>query len=249
MRHPNLVTLIGTCPESTSLVYEYLENGSLEDRLACRGKNPPLPWQTRIKVAVEVCSALIFLHSNNPSIVHGNLKSTNVLLDANFVSKLSDFGIYRLIPRDEKNDPTVSVYVDPEFLETGELTVESDIYSFGIVLMRMLTGRPALGVVNDVKCAVENGNFDSVLDISGGDWPFEQAKKLANLALRCCENKRTNRPALVPYVWSLIEPMRGLCNSFGMETEGRRKVPSHFVCPIFQVTFYQCLHLHMLYLL
>ncbi|KAM7491604.1 hypothetical protein LguiA_034525 [Lonicera macranthoides] len=233
VRHPNLITLIGTCPESTSLVYEYLENGSLEDRLACRGKNP-LPWQTRIKIAVEVCSSLIFLHSNNPCIVHGNLKSTNVLLDPNFVSKLSDFGIYRLIPRDEKNDPTVSVYVDPEFLETGELTVESDIYSFGIVLMRTLTGRPALGVVNDVKCAVENGNFDAILDISAGDWPLEQAKKLANLALRCCENKPTNRPALVPDVWSLIEPMRGLCNSSGMETEGRRKVPSHFVCPIFQ---------------
>uniref|UniRef100_A0A5B6Z697 RING-type E3 ubiquitin transferase n=1 Tax=Davidia involucrata TaxID=16924 RepID=A0A5B6Z697_DAVIN len=244
VRHPNLVTLIGTCPESRSLIYEYLENGSLEDRLACRGKSPPLPWQTRIRIVIEICSALIFLHSNKPCIVHGNLKPTKVLLDANYISKLNDLGIYHLIPQDEnttyattlcnKTDPEISVYMDPEFLETGELTVESDVYSFGIVLLRLLTGRPALGIVKDVKCALERGNFNTVLDFSAGDWPLEQVIQLACLALRCCDNKRLNRPDLVSDLWSVIEPMRYLCTSSCLDSKGNRRIPSHFVCPIFQ---------------
>ncbi|KAA8533710.1 hypothetical protein F0562_031227 [Nyssa sinensis] len=155
VRHPNIVTLIGICPESRSLIFEYLENGSLEDRLACRGKAPPLPWQTRTKIAIEICSALIFLHSYNPCIVHGNLKPTKVLLDANCVSKLSDSGIYHLIPQDEnttyattlcnKTDPEFSVYMDPEFLETGELTVESDVYAFGIILLATFNWETSIG--------------------------------------------------------------------------------------------------------
>ncbi|KAF5959997.1 hypothetical protein HYC85_001206 [Camellia sinensis] len=99
VRHPNLVTLIGTCPESKSLIYEYLGNGSLEDHFACQGKTPPLSWQTRIKIASEICSVLIFLHSSRPCIIHGNLKPTNILLDDNFVSKLSDLSVYCLIPK------------------------------------------------------------------------------------------------------------------------------------------------------
>lgn len=231
-RHPNLVILIGTCPESKSLIYEYLESGSLEDRLDCRGKTPPLPWKTRIKIAIEICCALIFLHSNNPRIFHGNLKPTNILLDANFVSKLCDFGIYRLIPHDEH--PVYTPNMDPETLETGELTAESDVYSFGIVMLRMLTGRPAIGIVNDVKCALEKGYFDMVLDISGGDWPLEQAKQLAHLALRCCEKNRMSRPNLVSDIWTVIEPMRDMCTQMSSDSEGHRRIPSHFVCPIFQ---------------
>ncbi|GAU44028.1 hypothetical protein TSUD_349600 [Trifolium subterraneum] len=95
LRHQNLVTLIGANQESMTLIYEYLPNGSLEDHLSCNNSNTsPLSWQTRIRIATELCSALIFLHSNKPhSIVHGDLKPSNILLDANFISKLSDFGI------------------------------------------------------------------------------------------------------------------------------------------------------------
>ncbi|KAG6649857.1 hypothetical protein CIPAW_06G002200 [Carya illinoinensis] len=82
VRHPNLLTLIGTCPESRSLVYEHVENGSLEDRLACKGNTCPLPWQIRTKIAADICSTLIFLHSNKPHIVHGNLKPKNENLEA-----------------------------------------------------------------------------------------------------------------------------------------------------------------------
>ncbi|KAI8030901.1 U-box domain-containing protein 33 [Camellia lanceoleosa] len=244
VRHPHLVTLIGTCPESKSLIYEYLGNGSLEDHFACQGKTPLLSWQTRIKIASEICSVLIFLHSSRPCIIHGNLKPTNILLDDNFVSKLSDLSVYRLIPQDEnrtymttlydKIAPEGSVYMDPQFLETGELTAESDVYSFGIVLLRLLTGRPALGVVKDVKCALERDNFNTVLDHSAGEWPLEEVKTLARLALRCCENKPEDRPNLVSEVQSVIVLMRELSTSSNLDSKGPRRIPSHFVCPIFQ---------------
>ncbi|XP_022764683.1 U-box domain-containing protein 32-like isoform X4 [Durio zibethinus] len=247
VRHPNLITMIGTCPESRSLVFEYLRNGSLEDRLACKNNTPPLPWQTRTRIASEICSALIFLHSNKPCIPHGNLKPSKVLLDANFVSKLSDSGIYRLIPQREstaisaslctKSNPKVaSVYMDPKYLENGQVTRESDVYSFGMILLRLLTGRPALGILKDVKCAIETENFNMVLDWSAGDWPLEEAQLLAHSALRCCEKQPLNRLDLVSEIWSVLGPMRDLCiesvSSLGAKEP--RRIPSHFVCPIFQ---------------
>ncbi|XVF09898.1 hypothetical protein REPUB_Repub07fG0136700 [Reevesia pubescens] len=247
VRHPNLITIIGTCPESRSLVFEYLRNGSLEDRLACKNNTPPLPWQTRTRIASEICSALIFLHSNKPCILHGNLKPSKILLDANFVSKLSDSGIYRLIPQGEntvnsvssctKSNPKVaSVYMDPEYLENGKVTQESDVYSFGMILLRLLTGRPALGILKDVKCAIETENFKTVLDWSAGDWPLAEAQLLAHLALRCCDKQPSNRPDLVSEIWSVLDPMRDSCiNSASCVGDKElRRVPSHFVCPIFQ---------------
>ncbi|KVI07142.1 Protein kinase, catalytic domain-containing protein [Cynara cardunculus var. scolymus] len=213
MRHPNLVMLIGVCTETRSLIYEYLENGSLEDRIASRSTTPPLPWQTRIRISSEICSALIFLHGSKPHILHGNLMLTNVLLDSNYVSKLSDLGINRLIfCKDQTSstsfyhnvEPEVSAYMDPELLKSGKLAASSDIYSFGVVLLRILTGRPASSVVNDTRCALENGNFGTILDSSAGNWPIEDATQLAYLGLRCCENDPMNRPDLVNDIWTEV---------------------------------------------
>ncbi|KAE8662483.1 signal peptide peptidase-like 4-like [Hibiscus syriacus] len=156
MRHPNMVTLIGACPEAWTLVYEYLPNGSLEDRLSCRENSPPLSWQTRIRIATELCSVLIFLHSSKPhGIVHGDLKPANVLLDSNFVTKLSDFGICRLLSNNTtvccRTDPKGTfAYMDPEFLSTGELTPKAEVYSFGVILLRLLTRRSAFDLSTDV---------------------------------------------------------------------------------------------------
>ncbi|XP_050255359.1 U-box domain-containing protein 32 isoform X9 [Quercus robur] len=245
VRHPNLVTLIGTCPESRSLVYEYLKNGSLADHLACKDNTTPLSWKIRTQIVVDICSALIFLHSNKPCIIHGNLKPSKVLLDANFVSKLGDLGIFRLIPQKEhpayttklcNNLKGISMYMDPEYLETGKLTPESDIYSFGILMLQILTGRPLLSVVKDVKCALENGNFNAVLDFSAGDWPLEQAKQLAQLGLRCCEKHPLNRPDLVLEIWPLLEPMKASCvaSASCLVSKKLHRIPSHFMCPIYQ---------------
>ncbi|KAM7272956.1 hypothetical protein ACFE04_027620 [Oxalis oulophora] len=243
VRHPHLVTLIGICPESQSIIYEYLGNGSLEDRLACKDNSSPLSWQTRVRIATEICSVLIFLHSNKPSIVHGSLKPSNILLDDNFVTKLGDLGIFQVIspPKDKAisstnmPNPNTTAYTDPEFLQSGMLFTESDVYSFGIVLLQMLTGRPASGIVKDVKCALERDIFNSLLDSSAGDWPLEQTKLLARVALRCCEN-RLNRPDLVSELWYALEPLKDEClapTRSGPKVVHRR-VPSHFVCPVFQ---------------
>ncbi|XP_057435649.1 U-box domain-containing protein 33-like isoform X2 [Lotus japonicus] len=248
LRHPNLITLIGACPESWGLVYEYLPNGSLEDRLVCKDNTPPLSWQTRIRIAAELCSALIFLHSCKPhSIVHGDLKPSNILLDANLVSKLSDFGICRILSNRSSSDNATQlwrtdpkgtfVYMDPEFLASGELTPKSDVYSFGIILMRLLTGRQALGISKEVKYAVDTGKLKSLLDPLAGDWPFVQAEQLAHLALRCCEMSRKSRPDLCSDVWRILDAMRassGGTNSFGLSSEGLHQPPSYFICPIFQ---------------
>ncbi|XP_052193096.1 U-box domain-containing protein 33 isoform X2 [Diospyros lotus] len=248
LRHPNLVTLIGACPEAWVLVYEYLPNGSLEDRLNCRDNTPPLSWQTRIRIATELCSVLIFLHSCNPyNVVHGDIKPANVLLDANYVSKLSDFGICRVITRDEfsannttlccRTDPKGTfAYMDPEFLASGELTPKSDVYSFGIILLRLLTGRSALGITKEVQYALDKGNLKNLIDPTAGDWPFVQAKQLAHIAMRCCEMNRRSRPDLASEVLRVLEPMRVSCgaSSFRMSSEEHCQIPKYFICPIFQ---------------
>ncbi|KAF6174095.1 hypothetical protein GIB67_020277 [Kingdonia uniflora] len=207
MRHPNLVTLIGTCLEASTLVYEYLPNGSLEDRLVCKDDTPPLSWQTRIRISIEVCSTLIFLHSNNPkSILHSDLKPVNILLDANLTSKLSDFGTSCLSSK--KDSKGTSRYMDPEFLKTGELTPSSDVYSFGIILLRLLTGRPALDIEIEVETALEKGKLGDILDASTRDWPFMLAEQLAHLALRCCSVNSKNSPDLGSEIWRVLEPIK-----------------------------------------
>lgn len=240
LRHPNLITLIGVNQESKTLIYEYLPNGSLEDHLSRNGNNntPPLTWQTRIRIATELCSALIFLHSNKPhSIVHGDLKPSNILLDAKFVTKLSDFGICRVLSCQNDSSSSNSTtqfwitscakgtfaYMDPEFLGTGELTSKSDVYSFGIVLLRLITGKPALGIKNEVLYALNNagGNVKSLLDPLAGNWPIVEAEKLVDFALRCCDMNKKSRPELCSEGWRVLEPMKASCsgtNNFGLKS-------------------------------
>lgn len=255
VRHPNLITLIGTCPESYTLVYEYVKNGSLENRLTCRGKKtPPLPWQTRMLIAAEICSTLIFLHSHEPPIIHGNLKLSNILLDPNFVSKISDLGISHLAAKQASHPNLISVCKDPEYLQTGELTRGSDVYSFGVILLQLISGRSGPFVVKDLRCALEKGNFDTLLDASAGDWPLDEVEQLARLATRCCESKNIKRPNLVSEIWTILELMRDLAivSASRLCFKESRQAPSHFVCPIYQVIIWDtplavvCKFIHLL---
>ncbi|GJM91394.1 hypothetical protein PR202_ga07758 [Eleusine coracana subsp. coracana] len=217
VRHPNLVTLIGTCSEASGLVYEFLPNGSLEDRLACANNTPPLAWQVRTRIIGEICAALIFLHSNKPHpVIHGDLKPANILLDANLVSKLCDFGISCLLNKSSTmstslyqttNPRGTFAYMDPEFLTTGELTARSDIYSFGILILQLVTGKPALGIGRAVEDALDKDELELLVDKSAGRWPFDQAKKLMLLGLHCVELSRRRRPDRMSDVWCVVEPL------------------------------------------
>ncbi|KAK3131705.1 hypothetical protein QOZ80_6AG0510180 [Eleusine coracana subsp. coracana] len=250
VRHPHLVTLLGACSESSTLVYEFLPNGSLEDFLVCADKRRTLLWQIRIRIIAEICSALTFLHKNKPHpVVHGDLKPANILLDVNLVSKLSDFGIARLLIQSSTNNTTLyrtmhslgtPLYMDPEFLATGELTPHSDVYSFGIVVLRLLTGRPPVGIKKIVEDALEKGDLNSVVDASAGEWPDVHAQQLAHLALSCMELSRRCRPDLSGEVWRVVEAMRDASTATLSSASSSRSAPreictpSYFVCPISQ---------------
>ncbi|KAK1677391.1 hypothetical protein QYE76_038251 [Lolium multiflorum] len=250
VRHPNLVTLIGACKEDQALVYEYMPNGSLDDRLTCKNNSKPLGWQLRTRIISDVCSALIFLHSNKPhSIVHSDLKASNIILDGHNVAKLSGFGVCRMFTDEFRNTTTLYrhthpkgsfAYIDPEYVMTGDLTPQSDVYSFGIVLLRLLTGRPGFGLLKDVQRAVEKDCLVAILDSSAGDWPAMQAEQLARVGLSCCEIRRKNRPDLRTEVWTVLEPILKstsimLCSlSFKSVSEDLGGVPSYFICPILQ---------------
>ncbi|XP_048494317.1 U-box domain-containing protein 33 [Beta vulgaris subsp. vulgaris] len=247
LRHPNLVTPIGVCRESWALVYEYFPKGSLEDRLICKDNTPPLPWQIRIQIATQLCSVLIFLHSSQPSsIIHGDLNPANILLDDNLVCKLYDFGKSCVISDDRVSMEQTTrfitselrgtfTYIDPEFLATGELTPKSDIYSFGIILLHLLTSKPAFGIAKEVEYALDSDDFSATLDPSAGDWPFLLAEQLARMALRCCDMNPRNRPDLGSDIWRVLEPMKASSQPLStLLLASENQAPHYFLCPIFQ---------------
>ncbi|CAM8975697.1 unnamed protein product [Rhodiola kirilowii] len=206
IRHPNMVLLLGACPEYGCLVYEYMANGSLDDRLFCRGNTPPLSWQARFRIAAEIGTGLLFLHQTKPEpLVHRDLKPGNILLDRNFVSKISDVGLARLVPPSIADSVTqyrmtstagTFCYIDPEYQQTGMLGVKSDVYSLGIMLLQIITGKPPMGLTHHVSRAIEKGTLAEMLDPVVPDWPIEEALAFAKLALKCAELRRKDRPDL-----------------------------------------------------
>lgn len=241
LRHPNLVTLVGVCPEVWALVYEHLPNGSLEDLLIHHEDRTPLSYQRRIRIASEICSALIFLHTNKPHFfVHGDLRLGNILLDANFAAKLSGLG--NGPGRRTNLEPANLPHLDPHYRSTGELSAKSDVYSFGVVLLQLLTGRAVFNFAREMRDAVNGGNTSHVtalLDPVAGEWPVRSVTDLARLALRCCDVDPNNRPDLGSEVWSMLELLRASHmevpssrNTFPEEDAG---VPDNFICPISHV--------------
>ncbi|XP_040323455.1 interleukin-1 receptor-associated kinase 1 isoform X2 [Herpailurus yagouaroundi] len=156
-RHPNIVDFAGYCAESGfyCLVYGFLPSGSLEDRLhfqAC----PPLSWPQRLNILLGTARAIQFLHQDSPSLIHGDIKSSNVLLDDRLMPKLGDFGLARLsrfaaaspgqsstVARTRTVRGTLA-YLPEEYIKTGRLAVDTDTFSFGVVVLETLTGQRAV---------------------------------------------------------------------------------------------------------
>ncbi|KAK3211205.1 hypothetical protein Dsin_015911 [Dipteronia sinensis] len=220
IRHPNMVLLLGACPEYGCLVYEFMANGSLEDRLFCRGNTPALSWQTRFKIAAEIGTGLLFLHQTKPEpLVHRDLKPANILLDRNFVSKISDVGLARLVPPSVADNVTqyrmtstagTFCYIDPEYQQTGMLGIKSDVYSLGIMFLQLITAKPPMGLTHHVERAIEKGTFEQMLDPNVPDWPVEEALSFAKIALQCSELRRKDRPDLGKVVLPLLNRLRAI---------------------------------------
>ncbi|KAG2238350.1 hypothetical protein Bca4012_024343 [Brassica carinata] len=225
IRHPHMVLLLGACPEYGCLVYEFMENGTLEDRLFRRGNSPPLSWRKRFQIAAEIATALSFLHQTKPEpIVHRDLKPANILLDRNYVSKISDVGLARLVPASVADTVTqyhltsaagTFCYIDPEYQKTGKLTTKSDVYSLGIMLLQIITGKSPMGLAHHVSRAINKGTFKDVLDPVVTDWPVEEAMTFAKLCLKCAELRKKDRPDLGKDIVPELVRLR----NFGMEHE------------------------------
>ncbi|XP_074064529.1 interleukin-1 receptor-associated kinase 1 isoform X2 [Macrotis lagotis] len=158
-RHPNIVDFAGYCIQDNiyCLVYVFLPNGSLEDQLHSQSQNPSLlSWAQRIDILLGTARAIQFLHQDNPSLIHGDVKSSNILLDEKLMPKLGDFGLARFsrysgaasgksssLARTQTVRGTLA-YLPEEYVKTGKLTVEIDTFSFGVVLLEILTGCRAI---------------------------------------------------------------------------------------------------------
>lgn len=220
IRHPHMVLLLGACPEFGCLVYEHMTNGSLDDCLFRRNnsKLPVLPWQLRFRIAAEIATGLLFLHQTKPEpLVHRDLKPGNILLDRNYVSKISDVGLARLVPPSVADTVTqyrmtatagTFCYIDPEYQQTGMLGTKSDIYSLGIMLLQMITAKPPMGLSHHVARSIEKGTFDEMLDPAVEDWPIEQAMHFAKLAIQCAEMRRKDRPDLGKVILPELNKLR-----------------------------------------
>ncbi|XP_062227986.1 U-box domain-containing protein 35-like isoform X2 [Phragmites australis] len=245
IRHPHLLMMLGACPEHGCLVYEYMENGSLDGMLLRRNNTPLLTWFDRFRIAWEVATALMFLHSSKPEpIIHRDLKPANILLDRNLISKKGDVGLSTLLPSMGqyqstmiKNTAPVGTfcYIDPEYQRTGVLSMKSDVYALGIVILQLLTARSPMGLAHVVETALEDGCFVDVLDATAGQWPLNETQELAALALRCSEMRRKDRPDLNECILPTLERLKDVATKAREAAlQGHTAPPSHFICPILQ---------------
>lgn len=245
LHHPNIVLLLGACPESGCLVYEYMENGSLEDYIFCRRGKSPLPWFTRFRIIFEIACGLAFLHNSKPeAMVHRDLKPGNVLLDGNFVSKIGDVGLAKLISNvvpdnvTEYQDSIIAgtlFYMDPEYQRTGTIRPKSDLFAFGVIILQMLTARHPRGLLLTVEKVIAKGSLTSVLDKSVTDWPLSETEELARLALKCLKLRCRDRPDLDAEVLPVLGRLADMANARSRLERDRNIAPSHYYCPILQV--------------
>lgn len=226
LHSPYLVGLLGYCADQDHrlLVYEYMPNGNLQEHLYSDGTsgNPPiLNWETRMRIALDSAKGLEYLHECvSPPVIHRDFKSSNILLDSNFNAKVSDFGLAKL--GSDKVGGLVSTrvlgthgYVAPEYALTGHLTTKSDVYSYGVVLLELLTGRvpvdmkrpPGQGVLvswalprlTDRDKLVEM--VDPVLE---GQFAVKDLIQVAAIAAMCVQPEADYRPLMTDVVQSLI---------------------------------------------
>ncbi|KAL0393811.1 UNVERIFIED_CONTAM: putative serine/threonine-protein kinase PBL15 [Sesamum latifolium] len=226
LRHPNLVKLIGYCCEDEErlLVYEFMPRGSLENHLFKR-LSISLPWATRLKIAIGAAKGLAFLHGAEKPVIYRDFKTSNILLDSDFNAKLSDFGLAKMGPEGSNTHVTTRVmgtygYAAPEYVSTGHLTTKSDIYSFGVVLLELLTGRRAMeklrpksdqNLVDWARPYLSSSRrLRCIMDPRlAGQYSVKGAKEMGLLALQCVSLNPKARPKM-PAIIETLESLQNL---------------------------------------
>ncbi|CAN4100914.1 unnamed protein product [Withania somnifera] len=221
--HPNLVNLIGCCAEGDQrlLVYEYMALGSLEDHLFdLLPSQKPLDWNIRMKIAAGAARGLEYLHDKmKPPIIYRDLKCSNILLGEEYHPKLSDFGLAKVGPSGDKTHVSTRVmgtygYCAPDYAMTGQLTFKSDIYSFGVVLLEIITGRRA---IDYTKPAAEQNlvswarplfrdrkKFYKMADPAlDGHYPIRSLYQAIAIAAMCVQEQPNMRPPILDIVTAL----------------------------------------------
>ncbi|KAL4326239.1 hypothetical protein GQ457_11G021580 [Hibiscus cannabinus] len=222
--HPNLVKLLGYCSVDGErgiqrlLVYEFMPNRSLENHLF--NTTSTLPWRTRLEIMLGAAEGLAYLHDGlEVKVIYRDFKSSNVLLDENFRPKLSDFGLAREGPTGDRTHVSTAVvgtygYAAPEYVETGHLTIQSDIWTFGVVLYEILTGRRAVDrnrptaeqkLLDWVKqFPPDSRRFSMIIDPRfRGNYSLSAAQKVGKLANSCLNKNAKERPTMSQVVESL----------------------------------------------
>lgn len=195
-KHDNLLPLIAiSYDEQPCVVYAFMENGSLLDCIACKNQSSLLDWKLRIKIATDVASGLVYLHTAfETPFIHRDIKSANILLDNKFIAKIGDFGLTRI--GDHTMTSVVlgtSAYMSPEAFR-GDISMKIDVFSFGVVLLELLTGLPPydeyrtgcdlLTHISEIEYSIEE-----LLDKRAGYWNYSIAIKVYDLANLCAATK------------------------------------------------------------
>ncbi|KAF5731057.1 Leucine-rich repeat protein kinase family protein isoform 1 [Tripterygium wilfordii] len=224
VRHRNIVRLLGCCSnrECTMLLYEYMPNGNLDDLLHGKNKGDNLvaDWVTRYKIALGVAQGICYLHHDcDPVIVHRDLKPSNILMDGEMEARVADFGVAKLIQSDESMSVIAGSYgyIAPEYAYTLQVDEKSDIYSYGVVLMEIISGKRSVdaefgdgnSIVDWVKIKIKSkdGVVD-VLDKNAGAWCAsvrEEMMQMLRIALLCTSRNPAERPSMRDVVLMLQE--------------------------------------------